>query len=130
MGAIAALAAVAALAGGGVAAVAVHGLDGTAKTVTTTVAAADTSGTGAVSSSAGSDATAAFARSGGKSVSSIYKEDAPGVVTITSTVKSNTSGDFSPFGPTHMARQSMVFAPCTSVPRLLPASVSPVCVRS
>jgi S1-C subfamily serine protease len=106
MGAIAALAAVAALAGGGVAAVAVHGLDGTAKTVTTTVAAADSSGTGAVSSSPGSDANAAFARSGGKSVSSIYKEDAPGVVTITSTVKSNTSGDFSPFGPTQQQSET------------------------
>jgi S1-C subfamily serine protease len=101
MGAIAALAAVAALAGGGVAAVAVHGLDDTSKTVTTTVqdaAASSDSGTTG-SSSAGSDANAAFARSGGKSVSSIYKQDAPGVVTITSTVKSSTSGDFSPFGP-------------------------------
>ena len=99
MGAIAALAAVAALAGGGVAAVAVHGLDDTSKTVTTTVEAAASSGSATGSSSAGSDANAAFARSGGKSVSSIYKEDAPGVVTITSTIKSNTSGDFSPFGP-------------------------------
>jgi putative serine protease PepD len=102
MGAIAALAAVAALAGGGVAAVAVHGLDGTAKTVTTTVAAPASS----VSSSAGSDANAAFARSGGKSVSSIYKEDAPGVVTITSTVKSSTSGDFSPFGPSQQESET------------------------
>jgi S1-C subfamily serine protease len=99
MGAIAALAAVAALAGGGVAAVAVHGLDDTSKTVTTTVAAPASSGSTTGISSAGSDADAAFARSGGKSVSSIYKEDAPGVVTITSTIKSNTSGDFSPFGP-------------------------------
>jgi S1-C subfamily serine protease len=106
MGAIAALAAVAALAGGGVAAVAVHGLDGTAKTVTTTVAAPASSGTGAVSASSGSDANAAFARSGGKSVSSIYKEDAPGVVTITSTVKSATSGDFSPFGPSQQQSET------------------------
>jgi S1-C subfamily serine protease len=96
MGAIAALAAVAALAGGGVAAVAVHGLDTTEKTVTTTVEAAGGS-TG--SSSPSADANAAFARSGGKSVSSIYKQDAPGVVTITSTVTSGTSGDFNPFGP-------------------------------
>jgi S1-C subfamily serine protease len=102
MGAIAALAAVAALAGGGVAAVAVHGLDDTSKTVTTTVAAAAPASTGSDtgSSSASSDADAAFARSGGKSVSSIYRQDAPGVVTITSTIKSTTSGDFSPFGPT------------------------------
>jgi putative serine protease PepD len=99
MGAIAALAAVAALAGGGVAAVAVHGLDDTAKTVTTTVAAPASSGSAGASSSAGADANAAFARSGGKSVSSIYKQDAPGVVTITSTITSNSSGDFSPFGP-------------------------------
>jgi S1-C subfamily serine protease len=99
-GAIAAFAAVCALAGGGVAAVAVHGLDDTSKTVTTTVqAAAASNGSTTESSSAGSDANAAFARSGGKSVSSIYKQDAPGVVTITSTVKSSTSGDFSPFGP-------------------------------
>jgi S1-C subfamily serine protease len=100
MGAIAALAAVAALAGGGVAAVAVHGLDDTSKTVTTTVAAPASTGSDSGSSSAASDADAAFARSGGKSVSSIYKQDAPGVVTITSTIKSTTSGDFSPFGPT------------------------------
>ncbi len=100
MGAIAALAAVAALAGGGVAAVAVHGLDDTSKTVTTTVAAPASAGSDSGSSSAASDANAAFARSGGKSVSSIYKQDAPGVVTITSTIKSTTSGDFSPFGPT------------------------------
>jgi S1-C subfamily serine protease len=99
MGAIAALAAVAALAGGGVAAVGVHSLDDTSKTVTTTVEA-DASGSGTTgSTSSGADANAAFARSGGKSVSSIYKQDAPGVVTITSTVKSSTSGDFSPFGP-------------------------------
>ncbi|HEY3612550.1 MAG TPA: trypsin-like peptidase domain-containing protein [Gaiellales bacterium] len=99
MGAIAALAAVAALAGGGVAAVAVHGLDDTSKTVTTTVEA-DAGGSATTgSTSPGADANAAFARSGGKSVSSIYKQDAPGVVTITSTVKSTTSGDFSPFGP-------------------------------
>jgi S1-C subfamily serine protease len=104
MGAIAAVAAVAALAGGGVAAVAVHGLDDT-KTVTTTVAAAG-AGTGAGSSSAGLDANAAFARSGGKSVASIYKQDAPGVVTITSTVKSNTAGDFSPFGPGQSQNQT------------------------
>jgi S1-C subfamily serine protease len=100
VGAIAALAAVAALAGGGVAAVAVHGLDDTSKTVTTTVAAPASTGSDSGSSSATSDANAAFARSGGKSVSSIYKQDAPGVVTITSTIKSTTSGDFSPFGPT------------------------------
>jgi putative serine protease PepD len=101
MGAIAALAAVVALAGGGVAAVGVHALDDTAKTVTTTVEAASSSsgGTGITSSSPGSDANAAFARSGGKSVSSIYRQDAPGVVTITSTITSSTSGDFSPFGP-------------------------------
>jgi S1-C subfamily serine protease len=100
MGAIAALAAVVALAGGGVAAVGVHALDDTSKTVTTTVEAAPTSGGGAsTSSSSGSDADAAFARSGGKSVSSIYKQDAPGVVTITSTITSSTSGDFNPFGP-------------------------------
>ena len=98
MGAIAALAAVAALAGGGVAAVAVHGLDSTGKTVTTTVEAASSSGSTG-SSSPSADANAAFARSGGKSVSSIYKQDAPGVVTITSTVTSSTSGDFNPFGP-------------------------------
>ena len=100
MGAIAALAAVCALAGGGVAAVGMHALDDTSKTVTTTVAApAPSSGgsTGGASSSA--DANAAFARSGGKSVSQIYKNDAPGVVTITSTIPSTTSGDFSPFGP-------------------------------
>jgi S1-C subfamily serine protease len=95
MGAIAALAAVVALAGGGVAAVGVHALDGGSKTITTTVEAASPS----VSSSSGSDANAAFARSGGKSVAQIYKEDAPGVVTITSTSTSTSSGDFSPFGP-------------------------------
>jgi putative serine protease PepD len=101
MGAIAALAAVVALAGGGVAAVGVHALDDTSKTVTTTVEAASNSsgGSGITSSSPGSDANAAFARSGGKSVSSIYRQDAPGVVTITSTITSSTSGDFSPFGP-------------------------------
>jgi S1-C subfamily serine protease len=101
MGAIAAFAAVVALAGGGVAAVGVHALDGTAKTVTTTVEAAPSTSSSATtgSSSPGSDADAAFARSGGKSVSSIYKQDAPGVVTITSTITSSTSGDFNPFGP-------------------------------
>jgi S1-C subfamily serine protease len=100
MGAIAALAAVVALAGGGVAAVGVHALDGTSKTVTTTVEAAPASGgTASTSSSPGSDANAAFARSGGKSVASIYQQDAPGVVTITSTITSSTSGDFNPFGP-------------------------------
>jgi S1-C subfamily serine protease len=101
MGAIAALAAVVALAGGGVAAVGMHALDDTSKTVTTTVqAAASTSGNaGSASSSPGAGADAAFARSGGKSVSSIYKQDAPGVVTITSTISSSTSGDFNPFGP-------------------------------
>jgi putative serine protease PepD len=102
MGAIAALAAVAALAGGGVAAVGVHALDATDKTVTTTVeAAASSSGStsGGASTSPSVDANAAFARSGGKSVSSIYKQDAPGVVTITSTITSSTSGDFNPFGP-------------------------------
>jgi S1-C subfamily serine protease len=100
MGAIAALAAVVALAGGGVAAVGVHALDDTSKTVTTVAAPASTSGnTGSTSSSPGAGADAAFARSGGKSVSSIYKQDAPGVVTITSTISSSTSGDFNPFGP-------------------------------
>jgi S1-C subfamily serine protease len=98
MGAIAAFAAVVALAGGGVAAVGVHALDGTAKTVTTTVEAAQST-SASTSTSSGADANAAFARSGGKSVSSIYKQDAPGVVTITSTITSSTSGDFSPFGP-------------------------------
>src|SRR6476469_43298 len=98
MGAIAALAAVVALAGGGVAAVGVHALDDTSKTVTTTVEAASSS-SGSTSSSPGADANAAFARSGGKSVSSIYRQDAPGVVTITSTITSSTSGDFNPFGP-------------------------------
>jgi len=84
-----------------VAAVGVHALDDTTKTVTTTIEAApDSSGSsGTTSSSSGSSADAAFARSGGKSVSSIYKQDAPGVVTITSTITSSTSGDFSPFGP-------------------------------
>jgi hypothetical protein len=72
MGAIAALAAVVALAGGGVAAVGVHALDDTSKTVTTTVEAAPAAnGSASASSSSGSDADAAFARSGGKSVSSI-----------------------------------------------------------
>jgi S1-C subfamily serine protease len=93
MGAVAALAAVCALAGGGVAAVAVHGLDGT-KAVTTTVAAPASNG----SSSSSADANAAFARAGGKSISQIYKQDAPGVVTITSTTTSSTTGDFSPGG--------------------------------
>ncbi|MDP9258264.1 MAG: trypsin-like peptidase domain-containing protein [Actinomycetota bacterium] len=108
MGAIAALAAVVALAGGGVAAVGVHALDDTSKTVTTTVEAASTSSgdSGATSSSSGSSAAAAFARSGGKSVSSIYKQDAPGVVTITSTITSSTSGDFSPFGPGQSQRET------------------------
>ena len=92
MGAIAALAAVCALAGGGVAAVGVNALDGSDKTVTTTVEAP------VASSSPGTDANAAFAKSGGKSVSQIYKEDSPGVVTITSTSASRTSGDFSPGG--------------------------------
>jgi len=102
MGAIVALAAVAALAGGGVAAVGVHALDASDKTVTTTVEAAPSStdnGGNSGTTSPGVDANAAFARSGGKSVSSIYKQDAPGVVTITSTVTSSTSGDFNPFGP-------------------------------
>jgi S1-C subfamily serine protease len=99
MGAIVALAAVAALAGGGVAAVGVHALDSTDKTVTTTVEAAPGSTDNSGTTSPGVDANAAFARSGGKSVSSIYKQDAPGVVTITSTVTSSTSGDFNPFGP-------------------------------
>ena len=70
------------------------------KTVTTTVEAASTGGNGtAGGASSSADANAAFARSGGKSVSEIYKNDAPGVVTITSTIPSTTSGDFSPFGP-------------------------------
>jgi S1-C subfamily serine protease len=100
MGAIVALAAVAALAGGGVAAVGVHALDDTTKTVTTTVEAAPSSSGSTTGSASGSrDANAAFARSGGKSVASIYKQDAPGVVTITSTITSSTSGDFNPFGP-------------------------------
>jgi S1-C subfamily serine protease len=96
MGAIAALAAICALAGGGVAAVGVHALDDSGNTVTTTVAAPAGSGG---SASAAAAANAAFARSGGKSVSQIYKQDAPGVVTITSTIPSTESGDFSPFGP-------------------------------
>jgi S1-C subfamily serine protease len=97
MGAIAALAAICALAGGGVAAVGVHALgDSGNKTVTTTVAAPAGSGGGA---SAAASANAAFARSGGKSVSQIYRQDAPGVVTITSTIPSTAAGDFSPFGP-------------------------------
>ena len=100
MGAIAALAAVAALAGGGVAAVGVHALDATNKTVTTTVEAAPSSSGSTTGSTSGAhDANAAFARSGGKSVASIYRQDAPGVVTITSTITSSTSGDFNPFGP-------------------------------
>jgi len=100
MGAIVALAAICALAGGGVAAVGVNALDGS-KTVTTTVEAPAATG-----SSSGSDANAAFARSGGKSVSEIYKEDAPGVVTITSTTTTSTSGDFSPFGPGQSEEQT------------------------
>ena len=100
MGAIVALAAICALAGGGVAAVGVNALDGS-KTVTTTVEAPAATG-----SSSGSDANAAFARSGGKSVSQIYKEDAPGVVTITSTTTTSTSGDFSPFGPGQSEEQT------------------------
>jgi S1-C subfamily serine protease len=104
MGAIAALAAVVALAGGGVAAVGVHALDDTGKTVTTTVEAPSTGGT--IGSSSGADASAAFARSGGKSVSQIYKQDAPGVVTITSTTTSTTSGDFNPFGPGQQQEQT------------------------
>jgi S1-C subfamily serine protease len=103
MGAIAALAAVCALAGGGVAAVGVHALDDT-NAVTTTVQAAASS-SGITGSSSGSDANAAFARSGGKSVSQIYKQDAPGVVTITSTTATSTSGDFSPFGPGQSPQQ-------------------------
>jgi S1-C subfamily serine protease len=102
IGAVVALAAVCALAGGGVAAVGVHSLDGGSKTVTTTVEAPAGGSTG---SSSGSDANAAFARSGGKSVSQIYKEDAPGVVTITSTTTTGTSGDFSPFGPGQQDQQ-------------------------
>jgi S1-C subfamily serine protease len=99
MGAIAAMAAIVALAGGGVAAVGVHALDDSSRTVTTTVEAAQSSSGTSGSSSPGSVANAAFARSGGKSVASIYKQDAPGVVTITSTIQSSTSGDFNPFGP-------------------------------
>jgi S1-C subfamily serine protease len=107
MGAIAALAAVVALAGGGVAAVGVHALDDTSKTVTTVAAPAGTSGNaGSASSSPGAGADAAFARSGGKSVSSIYKQDAPGVVTITSTISSSASGDFNPFGPGKAQQQT------------------------
>jgi S1-C subfamily serine protease len=107
MGAIAALAAVVALAGGGVAAVGVHALDDTSKTVTTVAAPASTSGNaGSTSSSPGAGADAAFARSGGKSVSSIYKQDAPGVVTITSTISSSASGDFNPFGPGKAQQQT------------------------
>jgi putative serine protease PepD len=96
MGAVAALAAVCALAGGGVAAVVVHGLDD-GKTVTTTVAAPDAS-SGTTGSTPNADANAAFAKAGGKSISQIYKQDAPGVVTITSTTSTSTSGDFSPGG--------------------------------
>jgi len=106
MGAIAALAAVVALAAGGVAAVGVHALDGTGKTVTTTVEAAQSSSGGTTGSSSGADASAAFARSGGKSVSQIYKQYAPGVVTITSTTTSTTSGDFNPFGPGQSQEQT------------------------
>ena len=106
MGAIAALAAVVALAAGGVAAVGVHALDDTGKTVTTTVEAAPSSSSGTIGSSSGADASAAFARSGGKSVSQIYKQDAPGVVTITSTTTSTTSGDFNPFGPGQSQEQT------------------------
>ena len=106
MGAIAALAAVAALAGGGVAAVTVRALDDSSTAVTTTTVAADSSGAPSGTSSSGADANAAFARSGGKSVASIYKQDAPGVVTITSTVKSSASGDFSPFGPSQQQSQT------------------------
>jgi S1-C subfamily serine protease len=105
MGAIAALAAVVALAGGGVAAVAVHSLDGTRTVTTTVVAAADSSG-GTGSASSGSDANAAFARSGGKSVAQIYKQDAPGVVTITATTTTTAAGDFSPFGPGQSQQQT------------------------
>ncbi|MDX6599478.1 MAG: hypothetical protein QOE87_3365 [Gaiellales bacterium] len=105
MGAIAAMAAIVALAGGGVAAVGVHALDDTSKTVTTTVDASAGSGA-STGTSPGADANAAFARSGGKSVSQIYKQDAPGVVTITSTSTSTTSGDFSPFGPGQSQQQT------------------------
>ena len=78
----------------------VHALDSTDKTVTTTIEAApSSSGSTSASASGARDANAAFARSGGKSVASIYKQDAPGVVTITSTITSSTSGDFNPFGP-------------------------------
>jgi putative serine protease PepD len=105
MGAIAALAAIVALAGGGVAAVGVHALDDTSKTVTTTVEA-QAAPSGTIGSSSGADASAAFARSGGKSVSQIYKQDAPGVVTITSTTASTTSGDFNPFGPGQSQQQT------------------------
>ncbi len=103
MGAIVALAAVAALAGGGVAAVGVHALDGTDKTVTTTVEAAPGS-----TDNSGNDAgprpreSMRTPRSRGAAASPsrpIYKQDAPGVVTITSTITSSTSGDFNPFGP-------------------------------
>jgi putative serine protease PepD len=80
--------------------VGVHALDSTDKTVTTTIEAApSSSGSTSASASGARDANAAFARSGGKSVASIYKQDAPGVVTITSTITSSTSGDFNPFGP-------------------------------
>src|ERR1700730_2953265 len=106
MGAIAALAAIVALAGGGVAAVGMHALDNTDQTVTTTIEAAQSSSGSTGSSSSGADANAAFARSGGKSVSSIYRQDAPGVVTITSTITSSTSGDFSPFGPGQSQQQT------------------------
>src|SRR3954471_2215464 len=105
MGAIAALAAVVALAAGGGAAGGVHALDDTGKTVTTTVEA-QAAPSGTIGSSSGADASAAFARSGGKSVSQIYKQDAPGVVTITSTTTSTTSGDFNPFGPGQSQQQT------------------------
>jgi S1-C subfamily serine protease len=87
--------AVAALAGGGVAAVGVHTL-GDTKTVTTVMESPAAASTPPVGASSGSDANAAFAKAGGKSVAQIYKEDAPGVVTITSTTTTSGSGDFSP----------------------------------
>ena len=74
--------------------------------MTTTVEAARSSSGGTTGSSSGADANAAFARSGGKSVSQIYKQDAPGVVTITSTTTSTTSGDFNPFGPGQSQQQT------------------------
>ena len=39
-------------------------------------------------------------------MSQIYKQDAPGVVTITSTTTSTTSGDFNPFGPGQSQEQT------------------------